>query len=52
MAVMDIKSAYRAASVHPQNIKYMGLRWDLEIYMEDSRLCFDLSMGPMAFNSI
>ena len=55
MAVVDIKSAYRAVSIHPENKKYMGLRWDLdgkEVYIEDPRLCFGLSMGPMAFNSI
>ena len=33
----------------------MGLRWDIEgkeVYLEESRLCFGLSLGPMAFNSI
>ena len=33
----------------------MGLRWELNdktIYMEDSRLCFGQSIGPMAFDSI
>ena len=55
MAVIDIKSAYRAVSIHPENKKYMGLRWDLqgkEVFIEDSRLCFGLSLGPMVFNSI
>ena len=56
MAVVDIKSAYREVSIHPENKKYMGLRWNLdgkEIYIiEYCRLCFGLSMGPMAFNSI
>ena len=55
MAVIDIKSAYRAVSIHPENKKYMGLRWDIqgkEVFIEDSRLCFGLSLGPMAFNSI
>ena len=55
MAVAVIKSAYRAVSIHPENNKYMGLRWDMEgkeVFIEDSRLCFSLSLGPMAFNSI
>ena len=55
MAVVDIKSAYRAISIHPDNKKNLGLRWDIEgkeVYLEDSRLCFGLSLGPMAFNSI
>ena len=55
MAVVDIKSAYRAVSIHPENKKYMGLRWDIqgkEVFIEDSRLCFGLSLGPMVFNSI
>ena len=45
MAVVDIKSAYRAVSIHPENKEYMGLRWDIEgkeIYLEDYRLCFSL----------
>ena len=48
-AVVDIKS------IHPDNKKYMGLRWDIEgeeVFIEDSRLCFGLSLEPMAFNSI
>ena len=55
MAVIDIKSAYRAVFIHPENKKYMGLRWDIqgkEVFIEDSRLCFGLSLGPMVFNSI
>ena len=55
MAVIDIKSAYRAVSIHPEDKKYMGLRWDIqgkEVFIEDSRLCFGLSLGPMVFNSI
>ena len=55
MAVIDIKSAYRAVSIHPENKKYMGLRWEIqnkEVFIEDSRLCFGLSLGPMIFNSI
>ena len=55
MAVIDIKSAYRAVSIHPDNKKYMGLRWEIqnkEVFIEDSRLCFGLSLGPMIFNSI
>ena len=55
MAVIDIKSAYRAVSIHPENKKYMGLRWDIqgkEVFIEDSRLFFGLSLGLMVFNSI
>ena len=55
MAVIDIKSAYRAVSIHPDNKKYMGLRSEIqnkEVFIEDSRLCFGLSLGPMIFNSI
>ena len=55
MGIVDIKSAYRAVSIHPSNTKYLGLRWELNgenIYMEDSKLCFGQSMGPMAFDFI
>ena len=53
--VIDIKSAYRAVYIHPSKTKYIGLRWELNdktIYIEDSRLCFCLSVGPMAFDNI
>ena len=55
MAVVDMKSAYTAVSIHPDNKKdnIMGLRWDIvgkEVFIEDSRLCFGLSQAPMAFN--
>lgn len=55
MAIVDIKSAYRAVSIHPNHRTYVGFRWtidDNECFFVDNRLCFGLKSGPCHFNSI
>lgn len=56
MAVVDIKSAYRAVIMSPFHRKYMGFFWDhdgIENRMfQDNRLCFGLRTGPCNFNLI
>ena len=55
MAVVDIKSAYRALSIFPEHRSLLGLRWELDntkIYVEDGRMCFGLRVGPMQFNKV
>lgn len=56
MAVVDIKSAYRAVIMSPFHRKYMGFFWDLDgkecRMFQDNRLCFGLRTGPCNFNLI
>lgn len=55
MAIIDIKSAYRAVSIHPTHRTYVGFRWFIdneECFFVDNRLCFGLKSGPCHFNSI
>ena len=55
MAVVDIKSAYRALSIFPGHRSLLGLRWELDnknISIEDGRMCFGLRVGPMQFNKV
>ena len=55
LAVVDIKSAYRALSIYPEHRSLLGLRWDSdnnEIFIEDGRMCFGLRVGPMQFNKV
>ena len=53
MAVVDIKSAYRAIPIKPSHRKFQGFSWNLsgedEWYI-DNRLCFGHKLGPMYFN--
>ena len=49
MAVVDIKSAYRAVPIFPDHKGYQGLKWEINgetVYIEDSRL------GPSYFDKI
>lgn len=49
MAIVDIKSAYRAVAIHPNHRTYVGFRWyinDEECFFVDNRLCFGLKSGP------
>ena len=48
MAVVDIKSAYRAVPIFPDHRRYLGLKWEINgetVSIEDSRLCFGLCLG-------
>ena len=55
LAVVDIKSAYRALSIYPEHRSLLGLRWNLDsnnVLIEDGRMCFGLRVGPMQFNKV
>ena len=57
MAIVDIKSAYRAIPILPQHRKLQGIRWQftgdqLPRYLVDNFLCFGLSNAPGIFNRI
>ena len=55
LAVVDIKSAYRALSIYPEHRSLFGLRWNLDnndIFIEDGRMCFGLRVGPMQFDNV
>ena len=55
VAVVDIKSAYRAVPIFPDHRKYLGLKWEINgetVFIEDSRLCFGLCLGPSYFDKI
>ena len=52
MAIVDIKSAYRAIPILPQHRKLQGIRWQftgdqLPRYLVDNFLCFGLSNAPV-----
>ena len=55
MSVIDIRSAYRAVSVNPDDWEFQGFRWELEgeehLYI-DHRLCFGGRTAPYNFNLI
>ena len=55
MAVIDIKSAYRAVSIREEHRKYMGFKWVLngqEKTFVDNRMSFGLRLGPQYFDCI
>ena len=55
MAVVDIKSAYRAVPIYPGHRRYLGFKWEINgetVYIEDSRLCFGLCLGQSYFDKI
>ena len=55
LAVIDIKDAYRAVSVHSSNIHYQGLVWNFlgeNVYLLDTRLCMGLASSPYRFQRI
>ena len=55
MAVVDIKSAYRAVPIFPYHRRYLGLKWQINgetVFIEDSRLCFGLCLRPSYFDKI
>ena len=55
LASVDVASAYRSISVHPNDWKYQGVRWVIdgsEKFLLDTRLCFGLRCAPYIFTSI
>ena len=55
MAEVDIKSAYRAVPIFPDHRRYLGLKWEINgetVFIEVSRLCFGLCLGPSYFDKI
>ena len=55
MAVVDIKSACRAAPIFQDHRRYLGLKLEVNgetVYIEDSRLCFGLCLRPSYFDKI
>ena len=55
MATVDIASAYRSISVHPEQWRYQGVAWpsfsQLE-FMLDTRICFGLRSAPYLYTHI
>ena len=56
MCTIDIKDAYRMASIHPDDRNCQGLHWDfaegVSTYLKDNRLCMGLSSSPYVFSKI
>ncbi len=50
MAKTDIKSAYRLVPVHPQDRRWLGMRWDDATYV-DGMLPFGLRSAPKLFTA-
>ena len=51
LAKIDIKSAYRLASVSPLDCKWLGMCWKEQIYV-DSKLPFGLQSAPKISNAL
>ncbi|MCG8431273.1 MAG: hypothetical protein MJA29_08890, partial [Candidatus Omnitrophica bacterium] len=51
MAKIDIKSAYRLIPVHPDDRKYLGMRWNGNLYI-DAMLPFGLRSAPKIFTAL
>ena len=50
-----VKSAYRAVPIFPDHRRYLGLKWEMNretVFIEGSRLCFGLCLGPSYFDKI
>ena len=55
MATVDIGSAYRSLSIHPDNWTYQGVRWVLdgqETLLFDVRICFGARNSPYLFTQV
>ena len=55
MATVDISSAYRSISVHPDQWDYQGLYWNLNgspVHLKDTRICFGLRNAPFLFTRV
>ena len=49
------KSAHGAVPIFLDHRKYLGLKWEIDgetVYIEDSRVCFGLCIGPSYFDKI
>ena len=51
LAKIDIKSAYRLISVHPEDRPLLGLQWQGSVYI-DRKLPFGLRSAPKIFNCV
>ena len=50
IASIDISSAYRSISVHPDHWKYQGIFWEIDgkdAHLMDTHICFSLSNAPL-----
>ena len=55
MATVDISSAYRSISVHPDHWQYQGLLWNVngvDTFLKDTRICFGLANAPFLFTHV
>ena len=51
IAKIDIKSAYRLVPVHPNDRRWLGMKWKGEVYI-DGMLPFGLRSAPKIFNAL
>ena len=51
IAKTDIKSAYRLVPVYPNDRRWLGMRWNNEVYI-DGMLPFGLRSAPKIFNAL
>ena len=51
IAKIDIKSAYRLIPVHPEDRRWLGMKWENKVYI-DGMLPFGLRSAPKIFNSV
>lgn len=51
LAKVDIRSAYRIISVHPEDRWLLGMLWEGALYI-DSTLSFGLRSAPKIFNAV
>lgn len=55
MATVDIASAYRTVSIHPEDWEHQGLSWLIEgspTFLFDTRISFGLRCAPYIFTNI
>ena len=55
MAIVDIKSAYRAVAIHPSSYDASGLIWNIDgvpTYIVDTRMMFGARPAPSVFHRI
>ena len=51
IAKIDIKSAYRLIPVHPEDRRWLGMKWEDKVYI-NGMLPFVLRSAPKIFNSV
>ena len=55
MATVDISSAYRSFSVHPDHWKFQGVTWEIDgqqRFMLHTRVCFGLKNAPFLYTHL